>query len=824
MRSPAVSALVLFVAASPASNQDSPDAFRIRPGFAVELVHDVTAADQGSWVSLTVDPRGRLIASDQSGPLYRVTPSPIGASPARTRVEVIDLPVGNAQGLCWTAGSLYAVVASNAHQGQGLYRIRDTDGDDRLDEAKMLRPFGRRRSEHGPHAVIPSPDGKSLVVVAGNHTEPIEMDVARIPPGWGEDDLLPRLPANLGSEVGTPAPGGWIARTDLDGRRWEWIAMGLRNAYDLAFNRNGELFTYDADAEYDLNTPWYRSTRLYHVVSGAEFGWRNGGGKWPAWYPDVVPPVLDMGLGSPTGLAFGTGAKFPRTYQNALFACDWSYGRLYAVHLAVKGASYGGKRELFLRGFPMPVADLAVSPKDGALYFVTGGRRTRSRLYRIVYRGDEATDPAPLEVAGADDRALRRRLEVFHGRRDPAAVDACWPHLGHKDRAIRYAARVALEHQPARDWQEKALGEERPDAALAALLALARTGHRSLRSRLLGRLGQLEWKEFTADRKLALLRAYQQTFIHMGRPEGATVGETRARFESAYPSRDRRLNAELCKLLVYLQSPTVAHVTLALLEGAPTQEEQLEYLKSLRHLRAGWTRERRERLIRGLGRAAGFKGGRSLQRFVEKIRDDVLETMSEPERAALGPLLDAEPPKGPAANPLAGRKKVRVWTVKDLAPAAGKSMKDRGFDRGRALFAATCSACHRFRNEGGAVGPDLTGASGRFGVRDLLEATVEPSKAINDQFAAVVVTRKDGKKIRGQIVNSVKDQIIIALDLYDPSLQVKVERKDIALIEPSETSMMPTGLLDTFKEEEILDLLAYLISGGNRDHPAFRRR
>ena len=57
-----------------------------------------------------------------------------------------------------------------------------------------------------------------------------------------------------------------------------------------AFNKAGELFTYDADMEYDFNTPWYRPTRVCHVVSGAEFGWRNGAGKWPSFYPDSLPP------------------------------------------------------------------------------------------------------------------------------------------------------------------------------------------------------------------------------------------------------------------------------------------------------------------------------------------------------------------------------------------------------------------------------------------------------------------------------------------------------------------------------------------------------
>ena len=803
------------------------DGFRIAEGFKVERIHDVSGAGQGSWVCLTADPKGRLYASDQDGALYRVTPPPIGKAALGAKVEKIALPVGQAQGLCWAADSLYVVVATNTFAGQGLYRVRDTDGDDRLDHVRLLKALGKRRSEHGPHAVIPAPDGRSLCVIAGNHTEPVEMDRSRVPPGWGEEDLLPRLPANLGSEVGTPAPGGWIARTTLDGDRWEWMAMGLRNAYDLAFNRDGELFTFDADAEYDLNTPWYRPTRVYHVVSGAEFGWRNGAGKFSETHADAVPPVLDMGPGSPTGISFGTGAKFPPAYQEALFACDWSYGRLYVVHLEPWGGTYRGRKELFLKGSPMPITDLAVNPRDGAMYFATGGRRTRSALYRITYVGGASTAPARPSPKGRQARALRRRLEAYHGRTDGAAVDACWPYLAHPDRSIRYAARLALEHQPATGWQERALAETERQASLSALLALGRSGEASVRPGLLDALGRHEWSRLLPLQRFDYLRTYQQAFHRMGKPEAGRAGAIARRLGAVYPATDRRLNAELCKLLVFLEAPGTAEKTIALLRSAPTQEERLEYLKSLRHLKTGWTRAAREEYFKTLVNAGGYTGGRSLLRFVDRIRDDAEENLSDEERTALEPILDASPPREALvqrSRPLAGRKKVREWTVADLAPKAERGMTGRDLARGKGLFgAAGCFACHRFRNQGGAVGPDLSGAGGRFGVRDLLEAILEPSKAINDQFAAVEVLQKDGKRVRGQIINNVRDRIILSLDLYDPSMQVRIERANIDKIEPSKVSMMPTGLLDPLREDEILDLLAYVISGGDPDHPAFRK-
>ena len=134
-------------------------------------------------------------------------------------------------------------------------------------------------------------------------------------------------------------------------------------------------------------------------------------------------------------------------YQEALFAADWSYGRLFAVHLSPKGATYTAEVETFLSASGLPISDLAVSPRDGMLYFVTGGRGTQSGLYRVAYRGAESTAPSPSRPWDEGTLALhaeRRRLETFHGAPAPAALENAWPRLAHEDRAIRAAARIAL--------------------------------------------------------------------------------------------------------------------------------------------------------------------------------------------------------------------------------------------------------------------------------------------------------------------------------------------------------------------------------------------
>jgi len=149
-------------------------------------------------------------------------------------------------------------------------------------------------------------------------------------------------------------------------------------------------------------------------------------------------------------------------------------------------------------------------------------------------------------------------------------------------------------------------------------------------------------------------------------------------------------------------------------------------------------------------------------------------------------------------------------------------LQGRDYNRGRQLFAAAnCFACHRFSGEGGAVGPDLTALSGRFSARDILESTLDPSKQISDQYEAVTVVTVDGKVVTGRIVNLAGDSIRINTNMLDPDAQVGIDRKQIDEIVPSKISMMPKGMLNVLQEDEILDLMAFLLSRGDRNHAMF---
>ena len=826
------------VSATPADRIKTPNDFK------VELLYTVPKDEQGSWVNLCTDPRGRLIASDESGSLYRVTLPPSDAK-SNPKVERIAIELGQAHGLLWVGDVLYAVVNGDQKTYKnGLYRVRDTNHDDRLDKVEFLHELDLS-GEHGPHAVLLAPDGKSLYVLCGNKTPPVKTDRSRVPRVWDEDQLFPRI-YGVGFMRGTPAPAGSIYKVDFDGRKWELVSSGFRNIFDGAFNADGELFTFDADMEWDVGAPWYRPTRVCHVVSGADWGWRNGSAKWPPYWADTVPPVVEVGPGSPTGMTFGYGAKFPAKYQKALYICDWSYGKLYAVNLAPRGASFTATLEEFVTATPLALTDVIINPHDGAMYFLIGGRGTQSGLYRVAYVGKESTARVETKTPLTKDQSLRHELETLHLGQHADAIDKLWPYLSHTDRFIRHAARTALEHQLVKRWQKRALGEKNPQASITSLLALARMFPRAykpsgpdldtppptypaedktrnpIERAVLGALARIDLAHLSEAQTLELLRAYMLALYRLGPPNEADRKQLIERLDAIYPAPTRELNVMLTELLCYLQAPSAAEKGINLLEASPTQEGQIDLVRSLRFLEVGWTPETHRKLFEWFARAAAYKGANNFAIFMTELKTDALARLSEKDRVALKDVIDAPVPHEVTPLSAAPRPIVKKWTLSELRPLVETKLKDRDFDRGRAMFAAAnCYGCHKFVNEGGAVGPELTALAGRFSPFDILESILEPDKVISDQYAAIVMQTVDGKVITGRLVNQGGGKITVNTNMLDPGALEQIKTAEIEELKTASVSMMPKGLLDTLDEDEVLDLMAFLLSRGNRNDRMF---
>jgi putative heme-binding domain-containing protein len=250
--------------------------------------------------------------------------------------------------------------------------------------------------------------------------------------------------------------------------------------------------------------------------------------------------------------------------------------------------------------------------------------------------------------------------------------------------------------------------------------------------------------------------------------------------------------------------------------------QKMAYVFALRNLKDGWTMEQRKEFFGFIDKARGWSGGNSYRGFLKNIDRESFEALSEKERLAIEAAGARKPdlppelpkPKGPG----------KEWTFEEVVALGETELKQRDFKNGERTFAAAkCVVCHRFGGEGGATGPDLTLVAGRFNLKDLTDATIHPNKVISDQYKASVVETKEGLVHTGRIVSETEDSITILVNPEDATKIVTIAKADIEMMKPSDTSIMPAKLLDTLNEEEVLDLLAYLLSRGDQNDKMFEK-
>jgi len=351
-----------------------------------------------------------------------------------------------------------------------------------------------------------------------------------------------------------------------------------------------------------------------------------------------------------------------------------------------------------------------------------------------------------------------------------------------------------------------------------------------MRDKLLQAMIKIDLNHLDQTSLLTYQRTLQIILSRFGRPSDVTVDQLVAKIDPLFPSNSAEMNWLLCETLAWLESPTLAEKAIAMIQSVPTQEEQMQYARSIRFLKKGWTDQLKEEYFNWFLKAANYRGGASFAKFVEFIRDDAVASLSEAQKESLAEILAKKPEKKSALENLGEVFKGRPsneWQLDELALAAQTGMHGRDFVNGRTMFAAAgCYACHRFQNQGGMTGPDLTTAGRRYSTRDLLDQVIHPSKVINDQFSSVTVLTNDGIVHNGVIVNLGQKgdggNIVLNTDLADPWERVSINRDEIDEMMVSKTSPMPAGLFSRMTQDEILDLTAYLISGGDAEHECFQ--
>ena len=347
-----------------------PDGFEVSLYADDELAHDI--------YSMTIDAFGRVVVSGAG--YVRILVDADHDGRAESFQEYASEPKTGAQGMFFHGRDLICLGDA------GLLRYTDTDGNDQIDGPPQVFVKLNSGGEHDAHAIRKGPDGW-WYLINGNMA------------GVNEKyNTLPNAP------VKNPR-AGTLMRFTPDLSKGEVIAHGLRNAYDFDFNAHGDIYTFDSDGEREITLPWYEPTRLYHLVPGADCGWFSKSYKRPEYFLDM-PPVLDsFGRSSPTGLVTYRHTQFPAQYHGALFALDWTYGRIWALPMVADGSTWTTKPIEFMtavgeHGFAP--TDAEVGP-DGSLFVCVGGRGTRGAVYRIRQSGKEPAAP-PSEATTVDEK------------------------------------------------------------------------------------------------------------------------------------------------------------------------------------------------------------------------------------------------------------------------------------------------------------------------------------------------------------------------------------------------------------------------------------
>ncbi|HEX3725718.1 MAG TPA: HEAT repeat domain-containing protein [Pirellulales bacterium] len=489
-------------------------------GFEVQEV--VVPGSTGSLVAMAFNETGDIIASREQGPLLLVRDADHDG-----KFEAITTfcdKVTNCQGILPLEDRV--LVIGNGPSGAALYRLTDSEGDGTAEKVETLFKFKGSMGEHGPHAPVLGPDGLIYLMI-GNHTfvEPTPASTSPHHHYHNAELFTPKYEDANGHAAGIKAPGGTVIRTDVNGSFVEVFCGGFRNAYDHAFNHAGELFTFDSDMEWDVGLPWYRPTRVNHLIAGGEYGWRSGWSKWPDYYVDSLPTTLDIGRGSPTGVVFYDHTRLGPKYAGTLFMCDWSQGRILAATLKPAAGTYHGEAQVFLEGRPLNCSDIDVGP-DGWLYISVGGRGTAGSIFRVVAAGAKpiethetgilrairqpqlASSWARRQVrevkkemgdawgtslqavavnpqASGDDRA--RALDLLQRYSPPPSSDLLVQLSSDADAAVRAKATYLLGVHPspaANDRLVALLEDADPTVRRRACEALVRSGHRGPAAKL----------------------------------------------------------------------------------------------------------------------------------------------------------------------------------------------------------------------------------------------------------------------------------------------------------------------------------------------------
>ena len=385
------------------------------------------------------------------------------------------------------------------------------------------------------------------------------------------------------------------------------------------------------------------------------------------------------------------------------------------------------------------------------------------------------------------------------------------------------------------------------------MLGLARCDFDGSKQPSIDRLLKVDFNKLDKTGKLALLRTYSVIMSRAGKATEKQIIALGKQLDPHYPTTDDNLNEELCRVLCYLQHPSVVSKTIDLMKttkiSVPKYDPEMikrgghygktilaamsenvapnvlniHFLFCLKDVTNGWSMDQRKAYLGELKELLSKKGGNYFSGYLNKIRESAIANVPDKDKLALqyltGEIKDIDLSKLPRA-----KGPGVAWTVDSGLDVLNKEpLKGRNFANGKKMYSAgLCVACHRFGDEGGGVGPDLTNLAKRMDYKAILESTIHPNMVVSNQFEQHELTMKDGSLMIGKIVSEEDGYYSLVQSGLQPLTLTKVEKSKVASKKGSKLSMMPGGLINSMNAEELKDLFAYFVSTGDRKHKIFR--
>ena len=405
-----------------------------------------------------------------------------------------------------------------------------------------------------------------------------------------------------------------------------------------------------------------------------------------------------------------------------------------------------------------------------------------------------------------------------------------------------------MENHGIEIWASRIHSDTEFNKKVAYALAVARSDNNLLQQQLFDLLSKVESKQLTPSEQLSILRAEALLMI---RNNDLNTDALENQWLPIFPSKNQFINEELAalfsktqhsiwvkKIMTLWSEIDEEHLKILISDSLAERSEmygpavkamrnrtpssyKIALTSALSHYKFGWNTDLRNEYFNGFNEFWDREGGNSYRGYLLKILSNALDHLPKGERPKFEKmsgyhvgqygqniLANLPVPKGPGKN----------WKVEEVEDVMKNKKIIPNYINGQHMFeAALCQACHRIQNKGNNIGPDLTQLASRFTVKDMAHAIINPDAEISDQYMISEIHLNNGDRWFAKIIEETSDSLFVMLNPLTPEKVTKIHLSSIKEKKRTLQSQMFPALLNRLNEQEVVDLMTYLLAGGQDD-------